>query len=108
MMHPLEQFSAAVRSKRQEQRLSQRALAAKLSMSVRTIIDLENGNSSPRAETAFLIASELDISLDAILFNRDERSAAISIAVLEFFAGKTSEESDRYIALCHQAAALSK
>lgn len=107
-MHYLDQFSTAVRTKRLKKDLSQRALASKLNMSYRTILDLENGKSSPRAETAFLIASELNISLDAILFSQNERSAAVSIAVLEFFAGKTPEESERYIALCHQAAALSK
>lgn len=61
-------------------------------MSQRTILDLENGKSSPRAETAFLITSELDISLDAILY--DENSDAVSPAVFEFFYGKTSEESN--------------
>jgi transcriptional regulator with XRE-family HTH domain len=105
-MHYLDQFGAAVRAARQEKDLSQRALASKLNMSYRTILDLENGNSSPRAETAFLIASELDISLDAIIF--DEGSDAVSPAVFEFFSGKTQEEANRYIALCRQAAALSK
>jgi hypothetical protein len=48
----------------------------------------------------------LDISLDAIIF--DEGSDAVSPAVFEFFSGKTQEEANRYIALCRQAAALSK
>lgn len=107
-MQPLDKFSTAVRNARQERHLSQRALAGKLSMSVRTIIDLENGKSSPRAETAFLIVSELGISLDAILFTQDARSDAISAAVFEFFAGKSPEESSKYIALCRQADTLSK
>lgn len=107
-MQYLDQFSATVRTTRQEKNLSQQALASKLNMSKRTILDLENGRSSPRAETAFLIASELDISLDAILFAQNDGSDAVSPAVLEFFSGKTQEESNRYIALCRQAAALSK
>ncbi|MPM33477.1 hypothetical protein SDC9_80053 [bioreactor metagenome] len=105
-MHYLDQFSTAVRTARQEKDLSQRALAGKLNMSHRTILDLENGKSSPRAETAFILASELDISIDAILF--DEGSVAVSPAVLEFFSGKTQEESSRYIALCRQAESLRK
>jgi DNA-binding XRE family transcriptional regulator len=77
-------------------------------MSKRTIMDLENGKSSPRAETAFLIASELCISIDAIIFAQNGNPHTVSPAVLEFFSGKSREESDRYIALCRQAAALSK
>jgi transcriptional regulator with XRE-family HTH domain len=103
-MHFMDQFSVAVRTARQKKELSQRALASKLNMSYRTILDLENGKSSPRAETVFLIATELDISLDAILF--DEGSDAISPTVFDFFSGKTQEESNRYIALCQQADAL--
>lgn len=103
-MHYLDQLSAVVRTARQEKALSQRALASKLNMSYRTILDLENGKSSPRAETVFLIALALDISLDAILFN--EGSDALSPTVFEFFSGKTQEESNRYIALCRQADAL--
>lgn len=103
-MHYLDRFSAEVRTARLEKNISQQALASKLNMSQRTILDLENGKSSPRAETAFLIASELDISLDAILY--DENSDAVSPAVFEFFSGKTPEKSNRYIALCRQADAL--
>ena len=105
-MQYLDQFRAKVRSARNGKRLSQQALASKLSMSKRTITDLENGKSTPRAETAFLIAAELDISIDAILFTPSDGSSSVSPAVLEFFSGKTQEESDRYIALCRQAAAL--
>lgn len=107
-MQYLDKFIAAVRTARQEKRISQQALAGKLNMNKRTILDLENGKSSPRAETAFLIASELNISLDAILFAQNEGSYAVSPAVLEFFAGKTLEEANQYIALCRQVAALSK
>lgn len=107
-MHYLDQFGTAVRTARQEKDLSQRALAGKLNMSYRTILDLENGNSSPRAETAFLIASELDISIDGILFAPSEGSGSVSPAVLEFFSDKTQEEANQYIALCRQVDALKK
>lgn len=107
-MHYLDQFSAAVRTARQEKKISQEALANKLSMNKRTIMDFENGKTSPRAETVFLLASELDISLDAILFVQSDGSDVISPTVLEFFSGKTQEESNRYIALCRQADALKK
>jgi len=103
-MKSLDKFSADVRTARKKKELSQRTLADKLNMSYRTILDLENGKSSPRAETVFLIATYLDISLDAILF--DENSDTMSPTVFEFFSGKTQEEANRYIALCRQADAL--
>lgn len=96
-MHSLDKFSVAVRTARKKKELTQRALAGKLNMSYRTILDLENGKSSPKAETVFLIATELDISLDAILF--DEGSDSMSPTVFDFFSGKTQEESNRYIAV---------
>lgn len=37
-------------------------------MSIRTVQDLENGIINPKAETILLIAKELNISIDAILF----------------------------------------
>jgi DNA-binding XRE family transcriptional regulator len=107
-MQYLDRFIAAVRTVRQEKRISQQALAGKLNMNKRTILDLENGKSCPRAETAFLIASELNISIDAILFAQNDGSDTVSPVVLEFFAGKTQEESNQYIALCRQAANLNK
>lgn len=105
-MHYLDQFSAAVRTARQEKKISQEALANKLSMNKRTIMDFENGKTNPRAETIFLLASVLGISIDAILFN--EGPDAVSPSVFEFFSGKTQDESNRYIVLCQQADALSK
>ena len=105
-MHYLDRFSTVVRTVRQEKKISQESLASKLSMNKRTIMDFENGKTNPRAETIFLIASELDISIDAILF--DEEPNTLSPSVFEFFCGRTQEESNRYIALCRQADALKK
>lgn len=68
MKKPLDSFAAALRAARAKQHLTQRALAEKLHMSVRTIIEIERGRSNPRFETVALLAKELNISLDAILF----------------------------------------
>ena len=67
MKNPLDLFAAEVRSVRVKRNLTQRQLADKLHMSVRTIIELEGCKSSPRFETVAIIARELDISLDTVV-----------------------------------------
>ena len=74
-------------------------------MSVRTIIELELGRSSPRFETVATIAKELDISLDAVVF-QDSKTGRVSKSVVDFFADKSEDEIQKYIALCEQADAF--
>ncbi len=83
-------------------------LAHKLNMNPHTIMDFEVGRSNPKAETVFLIADELDISLDAILFASTDKPNAVSAEVLNFFASRTPEESAKYISLCRQIEQMSK
>ena len=68
MKNPVDSFAAALRAARARRHLTQRALAEKLPMSVRTIIEIELGRSNPRFETVALLAKEMNISLDAIVF----------------------------------------
>lgn len=102
MKNPLDLFAAEVRAARSKRNLTQRQLADKLHMSVRTIIELEGCNSSPRFETVATIARELDISLDAVVF-QDIKTDGISKSVTDFFSGKSEEEIQKYISLCKQA-----
>lgn len=84
---------------------TQRQLAEKLHMSIRTVQDLENGISNPKTETVLLIAQELNISIDAILFP-ELATSTVSKTVVDFFAGKTESDIQKYIALCQQAEQL--
>ena len=59
----LDDFASEVRRKRNMSGYTQRQLAEKLHMSIRTILDLENGVSNPKFETVLLIAKELNISI---------------------------------------------
>ena len=68
MKNPVDSFAAALRAARARQHLTQRALAEKLHMSVRTIIEIELGRSNPRFETVALLAKEMNSSPDAIVF----------------------------------------
>lgn len=102
MKNPLDLFAAEVRAARSRRNLTQRQLADKLHMSVRTIIELEGCKSSPRFETVATIARELNISLDAVVF-QNIQTDGISKAVADFFSGKSEEEIQKYISLCKQA-----
>ena len=105
MQNPLDLFAADVRAARIKRNLTQRQLADNLHMSVRTIIELERCKSSPRFETVATIAKELDISLDAVVF-QDSKTGRVSKTVVDFFADKSEDEIQKYIALCEQADAF--
>ena len=53
-------------------------------------------------ETVALISEEMDISLDGIVFH-DRAPQTVAKCVLDYFAGKGEEESQRYIDLCMSA-----
>lgn len=102
MESSLDKFAKAVRKAREEQKISQRDLAQKLNMNTRTIMDLEIGRSNQKAETIFLIASELHISLDSILFTNASKPNAVSADVLDFFSDKDQATSKNYIDVCRK------
>lgn len=74
-------------------------------MSIRTVQDLENGIINPKAETILLIAKELNISIDTILFP-ELSTGTVSKTVVDFFAGKSEAEIQKFISLCQQAEKL--
>ena len=107
MNNPLDLFAWKVRSERKRQHLTQRKLAERLNMNARTIIDLETCQSNPKFETVALVAQELNISVDAAIFP-DMVNQTVSKTVVDFFAGKSEAEIEKYIALCKQAEAFQK
>ena len=63
MQNSVEALGMALRAARKKKKLTQRGLADKLHMSVRTIIAAESGNNNPKFETVALLAKELGLSL---------------------------------------------
>ena len=104
MNNPLDLFAWKVRSERKRQHLTQKQLAERLGMNPRTIIDLETGKSNPKFETVVLVARELNISVDAAIFP-EMVNQTVSKTVVDFFAGKSEAEIEKFIALCKQAEA---
>ena len=102
MNNPLDLFAWKVRSERKRRHLTQKQLAERLGMNPRTIIDLETCQSNPKFETVVLVAKELNISVDAAIFPEMVKQT-VSKTVVDFFAGKSEAEIEKYIALCKQA-----
>ena len=83
-MNFLEGFAHKLREKREQGKITQRELADRLNMCSRTIIEIENCKSNPRFETVALIAEEMNISLDGIVFH-DKVSQTVPKCVVDFF-----------------------
>ena len=94
-------------SNAEAQHLTQKQLAERLGMNPRTIIDLETCQSNPKFETVVLVAKELNISVDAAIFP-EMVNQTVSKTVVDFFAGKSEAEIEKFIALCKQAEAFQK
>ena len=101
MENILDVFASEVRRKTKQKKMTQKQLAEKLHMSSRTILDLENYRSTPKSETVLLVAKELNISVDALLFP-EIKSVHIPKTVADFFADKTESEAQQYITFCQQ------
>ena len=96
MNNPLDLFAWKVRSERKRQHLTQKQLAERLGMNPRTIIDLETCQSNPKFETVV-----------AAIFP-EMVNQTVSKTVVDFFAGKSEAEIEKFIALCKQAEAFQK
>ena len=79
MNNPLDLFAWKVRSERKRRHLTQKLLVAK----------------------------ELNISVDAAIFPEMVKQT-VSKTVVDFFAGKSEAEIEKYIALCKQAETFQK
>ncbi len=62
----------AVKEERLRRNLSQNALAEMVHVSLRTISDIENYNGNPRFEDLYLLASYLNLSIDAVFNGENE------------------------------------
>ncbi|MDO4563935.1 MAG: helix-turn-helix transcriptional regulator [Clostridia bacterium] len=106
MYNPVDEFSKKLREKRNAAEKTQKGLAAKLGLSYRTIMDTELCRSNPKFETVAILAKELDISLDAIVFPDTVSPNGIPKCAYDFFKDKTEAEAQMYIDLCKQADAF--
>lgn len=76
--HP--EIGGRLREARRERRLSVRELARRLGVSSSLISQIERGRANPSVSTLYAIASELDVSLDELLFNDRRPPEAVGAA----------------------------
>ena len=78
--------------------LAQKQLVERLGMNLpRTIIDLETCQSNQKLETVVLVTKELNISIRAIF--PEMVNQTVSKTVVDFFAGKSEAEIEKFIVL---------
>ena len=106
MNNPLDEFGMKVRKERDARGLTQKQLAAKLGMSHRTVMQAEICRSNPKFETVVLLAQELNISLDALLFPETTSPNELPKCVCDYFKDKTEAEAQKLIGLCRQIEAV--
>lgn len=106
MNNPLDEFGMKVRKEREARGLTQKQLAAKLGMSHRTVMQAEICRSNPKFETVVLLAQELDISLDALIFPETTSPNTLPKCVYDYFKNKTEAEAQKLIGLCRQIEAV--
>lgn len=108
MNDPLKVWGEVLRKKRTARKLTQQGLAEKHGMNKRTVMDAELGRANSKFETVIILARELDISLDAIVFPESASPNIVPKCVYDFFKDMTEEEAQRYIDFCKSAKALSE
>ena len=79
MHDPIDEFGEKVLEKRKARDQTQRELAIKLGMSYRTVLQAETGQSIPRFDTVIILAQDLGISLDALVFPETDAGPPCSI-----------------------------
>ena len=75
-------------------------------MSRRTVMEAEKSENNPKFETVILLAQDLDISLDALVFRSNVSPNAIPKCVYDYFKDKTEAEAQKLVDLCRNAEAL--
>ena len=108
MNNPLDEFGIVLRRKRRERGFTQKQLAEYMGMSQRTILQAETRKSSPKFETVALLAKELGISLDAVIYPDTASPNVVPKSVFDFFNGMAEEDAEKYIAICTEIAKLTK
>ena len=108
MHDPIDEFGEKVLEKRKARDQTQRELAIKLGMSYRPVLQAETGQSIPRFDTVIILAQDLDISLDALVFPETAVPNAVPKCVYDFFHGMSANDAQRYIDFCKSIEALTE
>lgn len=108
MYNPVDEFGNQVRQRREERGLTQRKLAEHLGLSYRTVLQAETHKSNPKLETVVILAKELGISIDALVFRDAVLPNSLPKCVYDFFKDKTPADAERFISILMNLEELQK
>lgn len=83
MNHIAEALGDVVRITRKSRHLSQEALAEKIGVCKRTIIDIENNTGNPKFEILYPLVRELDLPLYQVFYPEMEEDSKIKNVLLQ-------------------------
>lgn len=83
MNKPTNELGSIVRAKRKSKNMSQEALAEKIGVCKRTIIDIENNTGNPKFELLCLLVWELDLPLYRVFYPKVTENSEIRNMLLK-------------------------
>lgn len=82
----------AVRTTRKNKHLSQEALAERIGVCKRTIIDIENNTGNPKFEVLCLLVRELDLPLYQVFYPEMSKNLEIKNVIMKELSGCSDYE----------------
>ena len=83
MSRSVDMLGKVVRTARKNKHLSQEALAERVGVCKRTIIDIENNTGNPKFEILFALVRELDLPLQQVFYPEASENLELKNALLQ-------------------------
>ena len=83
MSESTDMLGKAVRTARKNKHLSQEALAERIGVCKRTIIDIENNTGNPKFEILYALVRELDLPLNQVFYSDVSENPEIKSALMQ-------------------------
>lgn len=100
MMESLESLANAVRSYRHEEKISQEALAERLSAAPRTITNIETATSNPKMDTLYRLIRELHIDANRIFYPELQQGESARSEFIYFLSTCSDDEIRDLYVIC--------
>ena len=101
MSQAIDILGKAVRSARKNMQLSQEALAERIGVCKRTIIDIENNTGNPKFEILYALVHELDLPIHQIFYPDVSENPELRNALIQELDNCSEREIKIMIAVVH-------
>ena len=99
MSKSIDMLGKAVRTARKNKHLSQEALAERIGVCKRTIIDIENNTGNPKFEILYALVRELDLPLQQVFYSDVSENPELKRALMQELDNCSEREMKVIIAL---------